>query len=419
MIKTKKLALFMLCFLIAVFFVFSSKKSDALVLSKTVSFFAVQDSIIENGGSTFSQTFVVTIPENAISIQSAYIKINGISFNSPGQRDITVDLQGGFPSTPRTFAIESSSRAQYFSINYNITSLLFNTSNAYTLYLTGNAGGAYSIFSAKLILNYEYDSVQSKFLKTSEFFVGQQNSKTSAGGIISKTFSISIPEFGAAIRSAFIEIGGSFKGTGVGSAQAGLYNSGAPIGYKQTYDFNLNAQSSPKFLIRYDALADLSVTNSDYVLHFTANKDINLWNAKLYLTYEYSGASGYPATGYAISSTFDTGSVKGAAFNSIMWRGNPNGGAVKLQFAAADCPNGKTNPPACDDAGSWTFLGSSCLDSDYFTNAFDVPQELGCFSNFNNKKYFRYKIVLCSDPTCAVSGPNNPQVDDVIVNWAP
>jgi prepilin-type N-terminal cleavage/methylation domain-containing protein len=40
--------------------------------------------------------------------------------------------------------------------------------------------------------------------------------------------------------------------------------------------------------------------------------------------------------------------------------------------------------------------------------------------NHNNKRYFRYKAILCSNSTCSEPGGNfTPQINDVIVNWSP
>lgn len=395
-----------------------SKRSDALILSKTVTFFASQDATAKTSGELFPQSFPVSIPETAATIKSAYIEINGISYNSSGTQNIAADLDG---AGLKNFTIPGSARAQEFKLNYDVTSLLLASTNTYTLNLTGiSTGGIFSIFSAKLVMTYEYDSVQNTLSKTTEFFVGQENSKALSDSVISKNFSISIPDQSPAIKSAFIEISGIIKGSGNDvTMRAGLYNSGSLVAYKNTYNMDLGSQnSSARFTLQYNALSDISTTNNDYVLHFTANRDINLWNARLYLTYEYSGASGYPITGYVISSTFDTGVDKGAAFNSIMWNGSANGGAVRLQLATSNCQNGKTNPPTCDDSGAWTYLGQNCLDSSYYSASFGIAQEIQCFDNHNNKRYFRYKVILCSDPSCTISGSNNPQVDDVVVNWA-
>jgi len=391
-------------------------------MSKTVVFFAAQDSFVRISDETYSSSLIVTIPENAITIKKAHLEINGISYNTSENQNIIADLQNGLGSDPKTFQIELSTKVQEFRIGYDVTSLTLPSTNTYALNLTGSAtGGNFSIMSAKLIIDYEYDSIQNTLLKTTEFFVGQEKSKFSANNVITKNFSISASESGLVARSAIIEIGGIFKGSGTGTIQAGLYDLGAPAGYKKSYTINLGPQNSTsKFIIRYDALSDINMlTNKDYTFHFTADKNIDIWSARLYLTYEYSNQGTYPATGYITSSTFDTGAEKGSAYNSIIWNGNTNGGNVRLQLATSDCPNGKTNPPLCNDSGTWTYLGSECSNSTYYEPASGSPQEIGCYNDHNNKRYFRYKTILCSDPSCVMSGSSNPEVDSVIVNWAP
>jgi len=391
-------------------------------MSKTATFYSVQDIAFKASGSTYSSSFNVTIPELAATIKSAHIEVSGISYNTLGPQSVTAELLGGSGSNIKIFDLELSTRAQQFNFNYDVTSIILNTTAAYTLDLTGSGtGGNFSIFSAKLVLDYEYDSIQNAFLKTTEFFVGQENNKTPANNVVSKDFSISASESGIIIRSAFVEISGILKGSGQGTVQAGLYSSGSPAAYDRSYVFDLGTENSTsKFIIRYDALPNIDlIATNNYVFHFTSDKAVSAWNARLYLTYEYTEPNIYPATGYVISSTFDTGSQKGAAYNSIMWNGNENSGKVRLQFATSDCPNGKTNPPLCDDTGSWSFLGPNCLDSAYYETSAGLPDKIECYGNHNNKRYFRYKIILCSDPSCLAGGPNNPQVDSVIVNWAP
>lgn len=420
-INRKILLSFLILPFLTCFFYFSPK-SDALTMSKTVVFFSSQDSLTETSVTTYSSPFTVTIPEVAATIRAAHIEISGISYNISDPQNITatIDREAELDLNPKIFDLELSTKAQQFNINYDVTSIILNTTANYTLNLTGNAtGGNFSIFSAKLVLNYEYDSIQSALLKTTEFFVGQENNKTPANNAISKDFSISASESGLIIRSAFVEISGIFKGSGSGTAQAGLYPSGAVIGYDKSYNFDLGTENSTsKFIIRYDALTNINLaTANNYVFYFSADKAISAWSARLYLTYEYTEPSMYPATGYVISSIFDTGVQKGAAYNSFLWNGNPNNGKVRLQLATSDCLNGKTNPPACDDGGLWSFIGPNCLESGYYESSPGIPDEIKCQDIHNNKRYFRYKVILCSDLSCAVSGPNNPMVDNVIVNW--
>lgn len=125
-------------------------------------------------------------------------------------------------------------------------------------------------------------------------------------------------------------------------------------------------------------------------------------------------SSSYPATGTMISSVFDTGAINGAAYNWIMLKGPTVAGTkVRVQFAAST----STLP------STFTFLGPDCTVSTYYYD-FVLPtpsesKEIKCPTQHNNKRYFRYKTILCSANDCATPGTITPQVDEVIINWSP
>ncbi|MEK7569117.1 MAG: hypothetical protein AAB497_03320 [Patescibacteria group bacterium] len=148
-------------------------------------------------------------------------------------------------------------------------------------------------------------------------------------------------------------------------------------------------------------------------------------------------ASGLPVTGSLDSAVFDTFTTaaanQGPAYNSIMWNGAEEGtGKVRFQLATSDCANGKTNYPDCNDAGVWTFYGSddggaTCDSGSYYDTLTSgagggpgKPVEISCSASQsqNNKRYFKYRIQICSSD-CSASGVTSPIVDDVVVNWAP
>ena len=147
----------------------------------------------------------------------------------------------------------------------------------------------------------------------------------------------------------------------------------------------------------------------------------------LYTNYaQVTLVSGLPATGSLDSAVFDTftttGAGQGPGYNSIMWKGNQNGslGKVQFQIATSDCPNGESNYPTCS-TGTWSFIGGATCDTSsyYDTSGTGVPVEISCSpNNHNNKRYFRYRIRICT-ANCSTGGALSPIVDDVIVNWAP
>jgi len=136
---------------------------------------------------------------------------------------------------------------------------------------------------------------------------------------------------------------------------------------------------------------------------------------------------GLLATGTLISSVFDTTATSASiGYNSIMWKGTLGTGGtgkVRFQLAASNCANGSSNDGTCLPAG-WSFLGGiTCGALDYFdTSGPESPVELkgtSCSLAWNNKRYFKYKVQLCSGDCSTTNGVTSPVVDDIIVNWSP
>lgn len=108
------------------------------------------------------------------------------------------------------------------------------------------------------------------------------------------------------------------------------------------------------------------------------------------------------------STTFDTGVSGGAQINSILWRGDaPANTAVEFQLAVSS-----------SSVGPWVFQGPSGSSSYYpwpdttLTADQSIPVD---FTLHNNARYFRYRIILVSNPISSAA----PRVDEVIINWSP
>jgi len=142
------------------------------------------------------------------------------------------------------------------------------------------------------------------------------------------------------------------------------------------------------------------------------------------IDYKVKYSSEFSADASLTSSTFDTGLAGGAVYNSIMYQGSkPTGTSVEFQLATSNCANGATNAPACSanvgwggskSSGDGAFLGYDGTDSTYYSplNA-NVPVAVNSIFH-NNKRYFRYKVLLASD----INREQTPRVDQVIVNWS-
>ena len=278
------------------------------------------------------------------------------------------------------------------------------------------------LMAAFFLLNFlELNKIDAAdFSKTVKFFIIQEKEAIIDGVEINKNFTISIAENNPQITSAFIEI----KGIAIaGAATTGIVN--VKLDSDPYALYNTEVATIPK---RFTVIHDITSIifpdfpgipgNKNYTLYIR-NDNFNTTNlsAKLILTYKYNKSTGtLPVSGSIISSTFDTEINDGAAYNSMMWKGSLNGGIVRLQIASSECSNGAANYPACD-TGSWMFKGPDCTSNDYYQGLPDASYKIKCLDH-NNKRYFRYKIMLCSD-NCSISGSNNPTVTDVIVNWSP
>ena len=103
------------------------------------------------------------------------------------------------------------------------------------------------------------------------------------------------------------------------------------------------------------------------------------------------------------SSILDTGVSGGAGFNSFLWQGSlGTSGAVKFQIAFSN-----------SSSGPWTYYGPTST-SDYYQPNPNVSIAFPTTGSANpqNKRYIRYKVYLSTSST-------TPQVNDIIINWAP
>ena len=144
----------------------------------------------------------------------------------------------------------------------------------------------------------------------------------------------------------------------------------------------------------------------------------------------------FPVEGKLVSAVFETtGSSLGAAYNSIMWKGQLAGpsydqGKVRFQIATSNCAGGQTDV-GCT-VGGWGSGdsdykgGATCSNAGWYDPATinaqsqNIPIEITCApsQSQNNKRYFRYRIQICSND-CVSAGTASPVVTDVVVNWAP
>lgn len=270
----------------------------------------------------------------------------------------------------------------------------------------------------------EYDSE----INTSKYHVTQKLAPIYSGQKINDEFSFYIADDLDEVKDAYIEIKGLAIPHNPLYIDVSVDESGGsfPIGSPRlkTYTIDATGRVMPIKLI-YDATDYFKtfVTGpGNYGRYFNlkvTGDDVYVLNAKLIITYSWVNqppvTGAYKPYGDLISSTFDTGSTGGAAYNSILWKSDtlqPAGTRVKFQIAASN-----------NQAGPWNasdFIGGSACDSNsWWEPENNVAQEIKCYSQLNNKRYFRYKIRLCSSNDCATSGSATPQIDDVVINFSP
>ena len=258
-------------------------------------------------------------------------------------------------------------------------------------------------------------------IRSAQYLVGAVNSQVSSN--VNFPFSVYIGDdlqgVSDPVKSAYFTISGVYTGSGTVS----LTLEGDAT---TTEAFILPAVSGPTaFEIIYnDAKEKISPTTAGA---YSYNLDvapsgvvISGLGVKLDLAYRYQppvcGVS-YPPYGDLSSAVFDsTASLDGAAYNALSWRGTLGGtsfdtGRVLIQLAASD-----------NSAGPWVYLGPSCLggNNDWYDLSLvpGLPAKVACHSLLDNKRYFRYRVRLCSSD-CLAGGPTTPQVDEIIVNWSP
>lgn len=273
-------------------------------------------------------------------------------------------------------------------------------------------------------------AVQTRTLK---FFLFQEMAGVPGGGEIIRDASFFVGDQNPVVKDAFIEVRGVTKAV---SSQTITIDVRFPSGSLcaqlfpslRSRDFTLDASGDDTlFKILYTGngaatessllycLQQIVTAPTAYPLQIriaVSGEAVSVIGAKLVLTYQFTPtiqSSALPPMGTLISPTFDTQTANGADFNWIMWKGTkPAGTRVRVQLATANV-----------SSGPFSFVGPDCTIGTYFEPAESTSSSIGCTTEHHNKRYFRYKVQLCSNSDCASPGSGNPEVADVIVNWSP
>lgn len=274
--------------------------------------------------------------------------------------------------------------------------------------------------------------------RTEKYFIIQEPAVLITPTSTTTDFTISLWDSSPVIKDAYVEVRGVTKASASQAIKVDFRSVGGSVctesfpNTQRAKTFTLDSSSQPNhFRLLYAGIG----TSTDSSLLYCLNNriiaagsydfqlridisgaDVSALQARMVLTYQFTppteSAGGLPATGEIVSPTFDTYAVNGANYNWILWKGNaPSGTKVRLQLATSDA-----------SGGPFTFIGRSgttCNSTLWYEPLASTQVEIGCASNHNNKRYYRYKVQLCSSTNCSTAGSLNPQVDDVIVNWSP
>lgn len=361
-------------------------------------------------------------------VKSAVFSVSGV-YSGSGSLQLQIDSNS---TSTKTLVFPNVSGPTDFNLIYRDESGQLNHTSAGIYNHTVNvlpSGITISNFGIKLNTTHQFTPVScldgqpaNQKMKTSEFFVGSYPEliNGSSEPLVVSPFSVYIGDDISGItnpvKSFYFIVSGVYTGSGT------LYMS-LGDGTSTTTDFNLANTASPKnfSFIYNDTYGQINPTSAgtyNYNLNLTVSGPMiyNL-SIKAVMTHRYKPAScgsGYPAYGDLISAIYDsTANAAGPAYNSIMWKGSLGGpsldqGKVKFQIAASE-----------NSSGPWDYAGgSTCGSNDWYEVSPNSPAELVCHPLVNNKRYFRYKIRICSDD-CLSGGVYTPQVDEVIVNWSP
>jgi hypothetical protein len=356
------------------------------------------------------------------AVKKAFFRVSGV-YTGGGSIQFKIDSNNG---TAKTFTLPSVSRPTDFELIYRDNSGYINPTSAGSYNNTLNiipSGVTISGLAAKLEMTYQFapttcvdGASTNEKIKTTEFFVGQDSG---ALGSTMMPFTIylgdDLSDITNPVKSVYFLVSGVYSGSGT----LALTNDSS--GTSTVFSF-ANASVSTNFNLifqdNYNLINPTSAGSYSYNLYLNpSGVTISNVSVKAVLTHRYKPVScgaGYPPFGDLISAVYDaTVNISGPAYNSILWKGQLGGpsfdqGLVRFQVAAAD-----------NSTGPWNFVGgSTCGSSDWYEAVPNTAIELNCFNDWNNKRYFKYKLRICADD-CISGGTVTPQVDDVVVNFSP
>ena len=114
----------------------------------------------------------------------------------------------------------------------------------------------------------------------------------------------------------------------------------------------------------------------------------------------YTRTSVYASFGTYTSAVYDTG--QNSDFTTVSWNQTVSDPitSIKMKIATSNCVNGKTNPSACDDAGTWTYYGpagTTAAGDNYTCTTASCSTAIPSF--YDGSRYVRYQVMMTGDGT--------------------
>ena len=412
----------------AIFLLFFSRVFALDQLKTTDTLVTTSSSALSAASST---TITLYIGDNLSGIsnpvKSIFLTVSGVY---TGGGTLALGLNGN-SATTKTFTLPSVAAPTPFELIYKDPANTINPTSAgsytYTLNITPSGIIIYD-FGASMSETHRYTpptcpdgSSANQKLKTTDTLVTTSSSALSAASSTTITLYIgdNLSGISNPVKSIFLTVSGVY--TGGGTLALGLNGNSATT---KTFTLPSVAAPTPFELIYKDPANTINPTSAGsytYTLNITPSGIIIYdFGASMSETHRYQPPScggGYAISGQLTSAIFDTtGTSTGAAYNAFLWKGvmgiGQGPGKVRFQLATSD-----------STSGPWSFYGgTTCAVGDWFDpGGPNIPIEIkgsNCITQFNNKRYFRYQVQICS-LDCVSAGNSTPRVDDLIVNWAP
>ena len=365
-------------------------------------------------------------------VKSLHVALSGV-YTGTGSLTARID---DAPATEQAFALPNvSTTPTPFEILYKDPTNSINPQSAgtysYTLNLSVPAGMTIYGLGAKALESHEHvppacpdGQPANEKVKTTETHITTSFNSIVGPVSTSSVFSLYLGDNLSGItdpvKSLHVALSGVYTGTGSLTARI----DDAPATEQAFALPNVSTTPTPFEILYKDPTNSINPQSAgtySYTLNLSVPAGMTIYGlgAKALETHRYKPppcGGGYAASGYVESSTFDTAVADGAAYNSIFWKGDALLANTKVQLQLATDAEGD---------GPWTFIGDAngdgtCGQSEFYEPAPDTPSTIAC-AEHTNKRYFRYKVILCSDTAsnCTSSGINTPTVTDVIVNWSP